>query len=184
MQTTRPPHSHDMCTYLTSSTEISFVSHSLGARVVMETIKRLHSYRIRHVVLMAPAVDDSSLANPKVYQVASNAADRVAVLASRKDNVLKYAYAAGDTLQAFMFFWKDVADLALGYHGPRKSKQYAIPAKVYAEQIPDVRGSDHGHYIPGDPQQDAPGDPAVANRLSAARFVDEVLRGEVNPKYT
>ena len=171
-------------TYITTSTELSFVSHSLGARVVMETIKRLGAYRIRQVALMAPAIDDSSLANPSVYFIASNAAERVAVLASRKDKILKYAYPAGDALQAFVFFWKDVVDLALGYHGPRKSKSYGIPSKVYVEQIPDARGSDHGHYIPGDPAQDAPGDPAIANRLSAARFADAILRGEGNPKYT
>lgn len=170
-------------TYIAASTELSFVSHSLGARVVMETIKRLGAYRIRQVALMAPAIDDSSLANPSVYSLASSAAERVAVLASRKDKILKYAYPAGDALQAFVFFWKDVVDLALGYHGPRKSKSYAVPAKVYVEQIPDVRGADHGHYIPGDPAFDAPGDPAVANRFSAARFADAILRGEANPKY-
>jgi hypothetical protein len=171
-------------TYITRSTELSFVSHSLGARVVMETIKRLGAYRIRQVALMAPAIDDSSLANPSVYFMASSAAERVAVLASRKDTILKYAYPAGDALQAFVFFWKDVVDLALGYHGPRKSKSYGIPANVYVEQIPDARAADHGHYIPGDPAQDIPGDPAIANRLSAARFADAILRGEANPKYT
>jgi len=170
-------------TYITRSTDISFVSHSLGARVVMETIKRLGAYRIRQVVLMAPAIDDSSLANPKVYQVAAGGADRVAVLASRKDNTLRYAYPAGDALQAFIFFWKDVVDLALGYHGPRRSKTFEIPVKVYAVQIPDERSSDHGHYIPGNPLEDVAGDPAIANRLSAARFADEVLRGEAAPKY-
>lgn len=165
------------------NTELFFVSHSLGARVVMETVKRLRGYPVRQILLMAPAIDDSSLANPKVYRGVSDAADRVAVLASRKDNTLKYAYPAGDALQAFVFFWKDVVDLALGYHGPRKSGTSVIPSKVYAEQIPDARGSDHGHYIIGDPAQDVPGDPAVANRISAAEFAADVLRGVVNPRY-
>jgi esterase/lipase superfamily enzyme len=171
-------------TYIPKHTELSFVSHSLGARVAMETVKRLGAYRIRQIALMAPAIDDSSLANPSVYFAAASGADRVAVLASRKDKILKYAYPAGDALQAFVFFWNDVVDLALGYHGPRKSKSYAVPAKVYAEQIPDARGADHGHYIPGDPAYDVPDDPAVANRISAAQFADAILRGEANPKYT
>ena len=165
------------------NTELFFVSHSLGARVVMETVKRLSGYPIRQILLMAPAIDDSSLANPKVYRGVSAAAERVAVLASTKDNTLKYAYPAGDALQAFVFFWKDVVDLALGYHGPRKSGTYAIPSRVYVEQIPDARRSDHGHYIIGDPAEDVPGDPAIANRISAAQFAADILRGAVNPRY-
>lgn len=162
---------------VTRSTALSFVSHSLGARVVMESVKGLKgkAYRIGQICLLAPAIDDSSLADPNVYQIASTVSDRIAVLASRQDRTLKYAYPAGDILQAFVYFWKEQVDLALGYHGPRKSGTYPIPAQVYAEQIPDVRCSDHGHYIP-----DAP---PTANQLSAVRFASDVLQGAVNPKY-
>jgi predicted alpha/beta hydrolase family esterase len=162
---------------VTRNTALSFVSHSLGARVVMESVKGLKGkgYHIGQICLMAPAIDDSSLADPRVYQIASAVSDRTAVLASRQDKTLRYAYPAGDLLQAFVFFWKEEIDLALGYHGPRKSGTHPVPAKVYAEQIPDVRKSDHGHYIPAAPP--------TPNQLSAVQFASEVLQGTANPKY-
>lgn len=169
---------------ITRSTPLSFVSHSLGARVAMETVKKLigKGYSVRQVCLMAPAIDDSSLADPAVYRPAVGTTERVAVLASRKDTVLKLAYPAGDILQAFALFWKEKIDLALGYHGPRNSRQHAIPAdRVYSEQIADGREANHGHYIPGDhstPVQE------MTNQRSAAKFADEVLQGVTRPRYS
>jgi Alpha/beta hydrolase of unknown function (DUF900) len=169
---------------VTAGTELSFVSHSLGARVVMETIKRLSSRRVRQVCLLAAAIDDFSVADPKEYFDATGRAQRVAVLASREDKVLKFAYPAGDVLQAFIFFWKDEIGLALGYHGPKAARRNAVPLQVYHEQIPDERKSDHGHYLLGPPP--LPGErPSVAflNQTSSVAFVNEVLRGVLEPKY-
>jgi hypothetical protein len=165
---------------LRPGTELSFVSYSLGARVVMETLRRLPEYRVRQVCLMAAAIDDSSLADPALYRSAVERASRVAVLASKNDRVLKLAYPAGDALQAF-FFAQDTVDLALGYHGPRSSGERTVPDRVVCEQIPNDRRSDHGHYIP-DPAEPLPA--ALANQLSAARFANEVLGGAANPRYT
>jgi hypothetical protein len=157
--------------------QLSFVSHSLGARVVMETVRRLNTaaYGVLQVALLAPAVDDFSLAHPSTYLHAVAKTERVAVLASRKDIVLKLAYPAGDLLQAFFFFRTDQAGLALGYHGPRKSKTHAVPAKVYHVQIPDARGVNHGHYFPDEP--------ATANQSSAVGFAGDVLQGAPRPEY-
>lgn len=155
---------------------LSFASHSLGARVVLGTVKRLHpGYSVSQVVLMAPAVDDTSVAHPGDYLPAVARARRVAVLASTRDRVLGVAYPAGDLLQSFFFFKTDRAGLALGFHGPRRTKSHAIPAHVYHEQIPDARGSDHGHYLPGDP--------ASANQVSAMNFARDVLQGALQPRY-
>jgi hypothetical protein len=150
----------------------------LGARVVLETGKRLigRGYPIRQICLLAAAIDDFSLANPEDYREAVTSANRVAVLASRKDKVLKLAYPVGDLLQTFVFFWKDTVGLALGYHGPQSSGGHSIPHAVYHVQIPDGRNSDHADYIPGISPS--------PNQLSAAHFANEVLLGVITPKYS
>lgn len=156
--------------------ELSFVSHSLGARVVLETLKRLPTtYTIRQVCLMAGAVDDTCTADPKDYRRAVSRTERVAVLASKQDRILRYAYPLGDLLQAFIFFQTDDFGLALGYHGPRRTRKHAIPPQVYHEQIPDARGSDHGHYLP----QNSP----TTNQTSAMHFARDVLRRAPSPRY-
>ncbi len=158
-------------------TELNFVSHSLGARVVMGVVNRLigDSYSIGQICLMAAAIDDFSLADPDDYRAAVSTAERVAVLASHKDLVLKLVYPVGDFLQAFFFFWKDNVGLALGYHGPRPANDNSIPEPVFHLQIPDGKESGHGDYIPSDPPS--------PNQLSAAKFADEVLQRLDRPGY-
>ena len=162
---------------LTRGSQLAFVSHSLGARVVMETVKRLRKedYTVRQVCLLAAAIDDFSLAHQANYLSAVPRAQRVAVLASRSDRVLKFAYPAGDLLQAFSFFRRDSVGLALGYHGPKKSGANAVPTQVLHVQIPDGRSADHGHYLPADPP--------TLNQRSSVTFATEVLTGAVQPHY-
>ena len=74
--------------------------------------------RLKQLCLTAAAVDDYCLGYDLDYRDTALQAERVSVLASRKDRVLRYAYPAGDLLQALCFFWTDTAGLALGYHGP------------------------------------------------------------------
>lgn len=157
---------------LPPGTELSFISHSLGARVVFETIKRLPkgAYPVPQVCVMAAAVDDFSVSEPPVYMRQVQAAGRVAVLASERDNVLRWWYPMGDLLQAFVFFWKDVSGLALGYHGPRPGRFDAVPANVDHVQIPTAAGVDHSDYL----FPDQPG-PLEAR---AVAFANQVLRGE------
>lgn len=130
---------------------------------------------LRQVCLMAAAIDDFSLADPEEYRKAVALAQRTAVLASRRDKVLKGAYSAGDLLQAFIFLWKDEVGLALGYHGPKPAGEHAIPDEIYHLQSPDGRDSDHGDYLPGN-------FPSL-NQRSAAHFADEVLQGAIAPRY-
>lgn len=158
-------------------TELSFVSHSLGARVVFETLKGLSGdrYPIGQVCVMAAAIDDFSVSEPQVYSQQVTSAERVAVLASERDNVLRWAYPLGDLLQSFIFFWKDVSGLALGYHGPRPGRFDPIPPNVKHVQIPTNCGVDHGDYL----FAGVPG-PLAAR---AVRFADLVVRGEPSPDY-
>ena len=158
-------------------TPVSFVSHSLGARVVFETIARLPTgrYRIDQVCVMAPAIDDFSVSAPGIYRGEVERATRVAVLASESDRVLKWAYPAGDLLQAFAFFWRDRNGLALGLHGPRPFDNFAVPARVKTEQIPREVGVDHGDYLfAGQPND---------KQARAAAFAIQVLAGAERPAY-
>lgn len=164
---------------LPATVPISFITHSLGARVALETMKALAgTHDFRQVCLMAAAVDDDCLSDPNLYRHAVEAADRVAVLHSREDEVLRFAYPLGDLLEAFLF-WRDSPGLALGYHGPRPSGEYSlVPSTVIDFGIPDQRGSDHGDYLwalPDVPQND--------EHRSAAAYANAVLANEAHPLY-
>jgi Alpha/beta hydrolase of unknown function (DUF900) len=164
---------------------LSFVSHSLGARVVMETIKRLDgdARNIGQICLMAPAIDDFSLASQNNYREQVETAARVAVLSSKEDEVLKYVYPAGDLVQAFLF-WDDLAGLALGYHGPvAHPGGGGVPEKVEPVAIPEARNSNHGDYIPSFKSGKKPEGKHQKNQRSAARFAAKIIRGDDKPAY-
>lgn len=162
---------------LPAGTELAFVSHSLGARVVMECLRRLGAgrYPVGQVCVMAAAMDDTSLADAHLYLKVAEDAGRVAVLSSARDKVLRFAYPLGDALQAFLFFRRDDAGRALGLRGPRAKESEAVPTPVTHTQIPNARNVDHGDYLDGEfpnPSQRA-----------AAQFADAVLSGRPSPEY-
>lgn len=161
---------------LQDGVQLSFVSHSMGGRVVMETIKRLPPGRfaVSQVCVMAAAIDDFSLAWHAAYLAAVGNSGRVTVLASQSDKVLRFAYPSGDFLQSFLFFWKDASGKALGLRGPRGKDGVAVPANVLHVQIPDVAKVNHGDYISANPRP---------KHVAAAKFADAALAGEPNPAY-
>jgi hypothetical protein len=159
-----------------SGVRLSFISHSLGARVVFETIKALPaSYPIGEVCVMAAAIDDSSVSAQWAYRNEVARASRVAVLASERDNVLRWAYPLGDWIQAFLFFWKDVPDSALGYHGPRGSGRDGVPGNVKHVQIATSCGVDHGDYLGVNPLSPL--------ETRAAAFAAQVLNNDPELRY-
>jgi esterase/lipase superfamily enzyme len=103
---------------LRPGTRVSVMTHSLGARVGMEALKRLlgKNYPLSQVCLMAPAVVDYSLARSKDYRETTTSCERVTVLSSKHDIVLKYAFPAGNFLGVFPLFSNSTIGLALGYH--------------------------------------------------------------------
>lgn len=125
---------------------------------------------------MAPAVDDFSLADVHDYRHAVEEATCVAVLHSTPDKVLRWAYPAGDLLQAFVFFGRDTAGLALGYHGPRPadSNPRHVPTNVLDEAI-GQRGAGHGDYLPDDLPN--------GKQVSAAAYADALVAGAPQPSY-
>lgn len=159
---------------------LSFVTHSLGARVALGTIDALtrRGFPIGQVCLMAAALDRNSLANPGEYRRAVNATKRISVLASKKDKVLKWAYPVGDLAET-LFHWRDSPRLALGYAGPKHHQSHQVPGNVFPKQIPKSRKSNHGHYLP---EMRARGR-RKQNQDSAVRFANDTLEGEAAPKY-
>ena len=160
---------------LHSSARISFVTHSLGARIALSTIQYISRFGFfaDQVCMMAAAVDDFVLSSPYNYKSAVDNSSRVTVLASRRDSVLRYAYPAADLLQSFVFWRSDDYGRALGYHGPKSKGSYQVPREVFHSQIHDGRNAGHSDYVPSQfPSR---------NQQSAADFCDQVLSGSQFP---
>jgi Alpha/beta hydrolase of unknown function (DUF900) len=164
-------------TNLRKSTRVSFATHSLGARVALQVIKLLKPYgfTFTQACLMAAAVDDYSLGDPAQFRDAARGLQRVAVLASRKDLVLRYAYPAGDLFQSWLFFGQEISGQALGYHGPKTRRNQAAPGQVVHTQIADTRNAGHSDYLP-DPRP-------TPNQRASMQFANDVLSGRSSPRY-
>jgi hypothetical protein len=132
---------------LTAAVSLCFASHSLGARVVLQTISGLAStFRVRRCVLMAGAIDDDCLTNE--YQAAANRIEEISILASRKDDVLALAYPLGNPLQGIIDRGHPYWHAALGREGP--AQPYPPGPRLQADwQIPEALDYGHLDYIPG-----------------------------------
>lgn len=159
---------------------ISFVAHSLGSRVVVQTVQQLKilGIPVAEVCLMAAAIDNNSLSSLAQFRGAAEYASRVAVLYSPGDNVLKLAYPGGNLLSAFLH-WTSTSNAALGFTGPtsESAPSGSIPAQVEATGIPLAAGVDHSDYVPN-----AQG-PANPKQLAAARYANRVLTGAAPLQY-
>lgn len=132
--------------YALVDTSLSFVSHSLGARMVLETIRQLHR-RMRSLILMAGAIDDDCLTDE--YQDAADNVDSISILASRSDWVLKFAFPSGNFLSGIISRGHPYWHAALGREGPATISGIHLHPGDW--QIPDNWGYGHGDYLPGMP---------------------------------
>jgi hypothetical protein len=129
----------------TSALSLSFASHSLGARVVLSTIVGLNR-PARRLLLMAGAIDNTCLGNE--YVNAAKNVGSISLLASRSDNVLRWAFPAGNFVSGIFSRGTPYAHEAIGREGP--SPDLAPPPHLHADwQIPDAWGFDHSDYLPG-----------------------------------
>jgi hypothetical protein len=158
--------------------ELSFVTHSLGARVALEACARLDPDRwlLREVCVTAPAVDDTCFNTDERYFGVASAARRTTVLASTGDRVLQLAYPAGDLVQSWLFRWKDKAGRALGRRGPRNAGGRLTSPKVRHEQIPDPPAVGHGDYITSGTPNDF--------HKACYGFARQVVDGDAAPAWT
>jgi hypothetical protein len=121
---------------------LDFLGHSLGCRVVLETIRELMglgAQRVGRVCLMAAAVPVFKVESGGDLADAIAGAQRVLVLYSEKDAVLRWAFRAGQTVasgrEGFM-------PVALGAKGPPRT----MPGIVSSLEITGAGHSDYwGH---------------------------------------
>lgn len=125
---------------------LSFVSHSLGARTMLETVKNLRR-KARRVVLMAGAIEDNCL--EKEYRSAASNAERIYTLASKKDLVLKFAFPIGNPIGQLVMRGHPYFETALGLEGPESP--IPIAQRGGAWQIPNGWDYGHGDYLPDGP---------------------------------
>lgn len=121
---------------------LSFVSHSLGGRLVLEAVRRLNR-KARMMCLMAAAVDRDVLTNQ--YRASLRNCEHVYVLSSTEDLTLRVAYPAGDFLSDIFGDTDNPFRSALGLHGPRP----AAGADVDDNRILPNPPCDHMGYMPG-----------------------------------
>lgn len=131
--------------HLMQAATLSFASHSLGARVVLETIRQLYrptDPQVRSLTLMAGAIDDDCLTGE--YNDASAKVGNISLLASEGDKVLEWAFPAGNFFSGIITRGDPYWHAALGRNGP----DTPFPSNLQKLwQIPNNWNYDHGDYF-------------------------------------
>jgi hypothetical protein len=150
---------------------LSFASHSLGGRVMLQAARDL-GRRARSLCLTAAAIDRDCLTEE--YAAAADNADRIAVLASHEDMVLKVAFRLGDPISDLLRDGSISAERALGYDGPP-----AVPAPPVAPpwQIPDQADYGHGNYLPPSDRVQTAAEAEADKWSKSADFMGRAFRG-------
>jgi hypothetical protein len=132
----------------TGAVSLCFASHSLGARVVLQTIAGLaSSFHVRRSLLMAAAIDDNCLIAE--YGSAANRIDEISILASTRDDVLAFAYPLGNPLQGIIDRGHPYFHAALGRTGP--AQPYPPAPRLRPNwQIPANLDYGHHDYLPSE----------------------------------
>lgn len=134
--------------YFAGVNSVSFASHSLGARMVLETVRNLTQgsqpvVKVVQLVLMAGAIDDTCLVNE--YADAAGKIEKISVLASSCDDVLKWAFPGGNLLSGILTRGSPYWHGALGRYGPYPANQ---PQNLWqTPNIPDGWKFGHHNYI-------------------------------------
>jgi hypothetical protein len=145
--------------YAAEAASISFVSHSLGARMVLEALDKLER-DARRLILMAGAIEDDCLVNE--YGKAAGKAQEIYILSSKSDWVLEFAFPIGNPIGELIMHGHPYFKTALGRNGP--AQPIPLEQRGGAWQIPDGWNYGHLDYLPGKaigpqfyPPIDAPG---------------------------
>jgi hypothetical protein len=121
---------------------LSFLSHSLGARLVLEAVALL-ARKARSVCVTAAAINRDCLTAE--YSRAAANSEMISILASHEDDVLKIAFSVGDPFADLLHDDHTPFQAALGSGGPPTPAPQPVR---FPWQIPD--GDDYGHhsYLP------------------------------------
>jgi Alpha/beta hydrolase of unknown function (DUF900) len=157
--------------WLGQAQSLSFISHSLGARLVLEAVRRLDR-RAQSVCLTAAAINRDCLSAE--YAAAAANASAIAILASRRDLVLRLAYPIGDPIADLFNEDHTFFEPALGYKGPPTP---APPPIAPPWQIPNEEDYGHHDYLPPGDAVAAPPDIPAARWVKVAGFAERAFRG-------
>jgi hypothetical protein len=124
---------------------ISFASHSLGARVLLQTVSKM-SLPVRRAVIMAGAIDDNCL--DIEFTAAAAKVDKISVLASKKDSVLSGLFPLGNLIGGIIAEGHPWWHAALGHCGPSKPKPGNFESPF---EIPSNWDYGHHDYLRIDP---------------------------------
>ncbi|HEY1901562.1 MAG TPA: alpha/beta hydrolase [Terracidiphilus sp.] len=128
-------------TAFATAASISFVSHSLGARVVLSTINNM-SLPVRRLTLMAGAVDDNCLTTE--FQAAAQKVDQISILSSAKDKVLSAAFPMGNFFAGIIAAGHPWWHAAIGHAGASTP----WPSNLQApSMIPSNWDYQHSNYL-------------------------------------
>jgi hypothetical protein len=134
---------------------ISFASHSLGARVVLETISAM-TLKVRTCTLMAGAIDDNCLTEE--FKATAGNIKEISLLASKKDEVLSAAFPIGNIFAGIIAAGHPWWHAAIGRSGPKSPWPTNLEAPF---MIPDDWEYGHHNYLEIDSSH-----PAIAAPLN------------------
>lgn len=125
---------------------LSFVSHSLGARLVLEAVSALNR-KASTLCLTAAAINRDCLTAE--YAAAANNCEQISILASREDKVLKLAFPIGDPLSLLLHADHSPFQVALGAEGPPTPALRQVRQPWQIGDSEQTGGNyDHGDYLP------------------------------------
>jgi hypothetical protein len=135
-----------------SVASISFASHSLGARVILQTMTQMQ-LKTRRAMIMAGAVDDYCLTGE--FSTIQQQAQQITALASKEDEVLRWAFPIGDFIAEIIDHDSPWWESALGRFGPAKRPDHFLAPC----EIPDDFKYGHGSYLQTNPPAPSKIDP-------------------------
>ncbi|MEY4748944.1 MAG: hypothetical protein RIQ60_1158 [Pseudomonadota bacterium] len=127
---------------LAAAASLSFVSHSLGARTMLEAVLRMKG-RAQTLILMAGAIEDDCLS--REYRAAAAKAVNIHVVASTQDWVLRFAFPIGNPVGELVMHGHPYFRAALGRKGPSRSLPIPVPCERW--QLPDDWDYGHRDYM-------------------------------------
>jgi len=135
-----------LITNFAGAKSVSFVSHSLGARFILQTVTALNSldpqFAVEQIALMAGAVNHDCLTAE--YASASQAVGKINLLASVEDEVLSAAFPIGNVFEGIIDSGHPWFQAALGHKGPKKIPPGKTPGRW---QVPKSWDFGHGSYL-------------------------------------
>jgi len=136
----------------TRPARINFITHSLGARVALDTLREVLARSTSTppafgtVLMMAPAADDTILDDPRFAGVVKRV-ERFVILSSFEDWVLEWGFSFGDPVERALHWNEKASTRALGRFGPRLKAGSPATGKVDWFQVRGRVGQGHNDYM-------------------------------------